>query len=179
MEPNNTRLQSFYSFRKNKDSAKCCILRIKKASTNYRSKLSLERWNFVGMRVNFKTLPPSLPGLTQNPFWLPYWINMMRLSLLRCIVSFLATSTCAKKRSDIFSPSQKSSLYIRLDRTILFLQLLTLVQVTGKSHPPQTITPKPVIPPKSTHSSRLFESTQDLILPDEGSYYCDTYFGFI
>ena len=61
MEPNNTRLQSFYSFRKNKDSAKCCILRIKKASTNYRSKLSLERWNFVGMRVNFKTLPPLSP----------------------------------------------------------------------------------------------------------------------
>ena len=64
------------------------------------------------------------------------------------------------------------------DRTILFLQLLTLLQVSGKSHPPQTITPRPVIPPKSTHSSRLFESTQDLILP-EGSYCCDTYFGFI
>ena len=102
----------------------------------------------------------------------------MRLSLLRCIVSFLATSVCAKKkRSDIFPP-KSSPLYIRLDRTILFLQLLTLLQVTGKSHPPQTITPRPVIPPKSTHSSRLFESTQDLILP-EGSYYCDTYFGFI
>ena len=112
MEPNNTRLQSFYSFRKNKDSAKCCILRIKKASTNYRSKLSLERWNFVGMRVNFKTLPPSLPGLTQNPFWLPYWINMMRLSLLRCIVSFLATSVCAKKkRSDIFPPKNRHSIF--------------------------------------------------------------------
>ena len=91
-------------------------------------------------------------------------------------VLFLSLQLVSEKRSDIYSPSQKSPIYIRLDRTILFLQLLTLVQVTGKSHPPQTITPQPVIPPKSTHSSRLFESTQDLILPDEGSFYCDTYF---
>ena len=131
-------------------------------------KIELGTLKFCGNACKFQNSSPSLPGLTQNPFWLPYWINMMRLSLLRCIVSLLATSVCAKK----------SPLYIWLDRTILFLQLLTLVQVTGKSHPPQTITPRPVIPPKSTHSSRLFESTQDLILP-EGSYYCDTYFGFI
>ena len=137
-------------------------------------KIELGTLKFCGNACKFQNSSPSLPGLTQNPFWLPYWINMMRLSCSD--VLFLSLQLVSEKRSDIYSPSQKSPIYIRLDRTILFLQLLTLVQVTGKSHPPQTITPQPVIPPKSTHSSRLFESTQDLILPDEGSFYCDTYF---
>ena len=70
-------------------------------------KIELGTLKFCGNACKFQnSSPPSLPGLTQNPFWLPYWINMMRLSLLRCIVSFLATSVCAKKkRSDIFCHS--------------------------------------------------------------------------
>ena len=75
-------------------------------------KIELGTLKFCGNACKFQNSSlPSLPGLTQNPFWLPYWINMMRLSLLRCIVSFLATSVCTKKRSDIFPPKNRHSIF--------------------------------------------------------------------
>ena len=71
-------------------------------------KIELGTLKFCGNACKFQNSSPSLPGLTQNPFWLPYWINMMRLSCSDVLFLSLQLVSAPKKRSDVFSPSQKS-----------------------------------------------------------------------
>ena len=115
-----------------------------------------------GMRVNFKTYSPPPPlGLTQNPFWLPYWINMMRLSPAQILFLYLQLVCSWTKRAitNNFRPRSSCSPFSGDCRTILFLQLLTGAQVTGKSHPTRTILSAQVIPLRQ-FTTRVFLSQQ-------------------